>query len=283
MERSQFGKGDVLAAIEKAGASCSVETTLYLVGGGAMALRGDKDATKDVDLIVEDEVKAIALRTAFIGLGFEVNLQPPPECSALIDAKIMTSPQGMRIDLFVKRVCNKLTLSSGMKARSKLISQYGLISLRMCSREDIFLLKSVTERARDLDDMAALYRQGLDGNTILQECHEQSSYTSTDDERIWEAFLLAKVEEMEDRYGLAVPWKKRLERIARSRLVMHLMRKELEKGPMAVTEICKSLELSPREVRALVTSLEAMGGVIIDRGKRPHTIRLDTMHGNEKS
>lgn len=193
----------------------------------------------------------------------------------------MTSPQGMKIDLFVKRVCNKLTLSSGMKARSETVSQYGSISLRMCAREDIFLLKSVTERTRDLDDMAALYRQGLDGKIILQECYEQASYASSNDERIWEAFLLAKVVEMEDLYGLTVPWKRRLERTARSRLAIHLMRKELEKGPMAVADICKALELSPREVRALVTSCEAAGDVIIDRGKRPYKIRLDTMRGYE--
>lgn len=274
MGSAQFDKDEVLAVISQAGSVCSQVMTVYLVGGGAMAMRGDKDATKDVDLILEDEGQARALRSSLEGLGFEVNVRPPLECRALTDASILTSPRGMRVDLFVRKVCNKLSLSSGMKARSQPLAQLGPISLRICSREDLFLLKSVTERSRDLDDMVVLYRKGIDGKVLIDECREQGSHDALGQGRIWEAFLLEKVEEMEERYGTSVPWKKELKRVARSKLGRSLILENLQRGSFTASDLGRLMESPSREVWAHVSNLEADDLIWVDRSKRPYVIHM---------
>jgi predicted nucleotidyltransferase len=120
--------------LAEAGKLCSRKITVYLVGGGAMAIRGEKDATKDVDLILEFKEDAEELGNALKGLGFEVNIQPPAECKGLVDAKIMTALIGMHIDIFIQTVCHKLILSQGMKARSDFFGDLNRITLNVCSR-----------------------------------------------------------------------------------------------------------------------------------------------------
>jgi hypothetical protein len=67
----------------------------------------------------------------------------------------------------------------------------------LASREDIFLLKSVTERDKDLDDMLVLYLRGLDGRTIIRECGLQSGEHVENEKLIYEAFLAVKLEGLE--------------------------------------------------------------------------------------
>ena len=163
-----------MAVLHKVGKTCSRKIVAYMVGGGAMAIRGEKVATKDVDLILESDEDVRDLRMAFTAEGFEVKVRHPEECRQLVDAVVLTATEGMRVDIFVRRVCNKLLFSEGMKRRSEIYGEMGCISLHICSREDIFLLKSVTERNRDLDDMVVLYRKGIDKAILIDEC--QSSY-----------------------------------------------------------------------------------------------------------
>jgi hypothetical protein len=258
--------------LAEAGKLCSREITVYLVGGGAMAIRREKDATKDVDLILEFEEDAEELGNALKRLGFEINVQPPMECRSLIDAKIMTALIGMRVDIFVQTVCHKLILSQGIKTRSEYFGDLNGISLYVCSREDLFLLKSVTERNRDLDDMIVLYRKGIDKEILLTECRSQSRHDDPIEGRIWEAFLLTKVQEMEERFGVSIPWKSEVERIASSKLGSRLVLEQISKGVTTVPEISANLELVSVQVRKYLSYLETLGTVEIDRKVKPNKI-----------
>jgi hypothetical protein len=274
METDQFDKNEVLSVMGAAGKMCSRKIAVYMVGGGAMAIRGEKAATKDVDLILESEEDAKELSEAFKGLDFEVNSRHPVECKELVDAEIMTTMNEMRVDIFVRTVCHKLFFSEGMKGRSELVGEMGHISLNICSREDIFLLKSVTERNRDLDDMVVLYRKGIDKDTLIGECQTQDLLDSQVGGRIWEAFLSTKIEEMEERFGISIPWKGELKRIADLKLGCTLVVKQIRAGSHTVNAISAELGIRPTDIRKYLTTLEHQGLVVLDRSKRPNQISL---------
>lgn len=80
------------------------------------------------------------------------------------------------------------------------------------SPEDIFLFKSVTERAGDLDDMALLAERGLDWDIVLSECVRQSK------DIILEAFVAVRLQELEDAKGIASPIRTTLESLAQRKL-----------------------------------------------------------------
>lgn len=142
-------------------------------------------------------------------MGLNVNKRPTPDF--ILTEK---TPVGWPADIFVGNICNGLRFSDGMKNRAELFERMGNIDLYLLSREDIFLLKSVTDRSRDLDEMATLYRKGLKKNILFEECViqdllEEPSYT-----RIWEGFLLTRMRELEERAGLTPPWIEELAKIA---------------------------------------------------------------------
>lgn len=260
--------------MEKVGAICKRKIRVYMVGGGAMALRGEKNATKDIDLIVRSPTEAEELKKAFESLRFDVNTRQPRECHALVDATILSAPTGLRADIFVGKVCNRLRLSDGMIRRAELVGRWGGITLYICSREDIFLLKSVTERSRDLDDMITLFRKGLDRDIILGECEDQADPGGLGKSSIWEAFLLTKVEEMEKRHGVRVPWKRGLRSRAEMKLgAQHLLRL-IEEGMNSVKGLATEMDEKPEFVIRCLRRLEETGEIEVDRNTRPHRIRL---------
>lgn len=280
---SQIGSAEVLSIMENVGAVCKKEIRVYMVGGGAMALRGEKDATKDIDLIVRSQAEARELQVALESLGFEVNARHPRECHALVDATILSTPTGLRADVFIGKICNKLRLSEGMIRRAELVDKWGGITLYICSREDIFLLKSVTERSRDLDDMITLFRKGLDRDIILGECEAQADPEGLRHSNIWEAFLLTKVEEMEKRHGVRVPWKRGLRSRAETKLgAQHLLRL-IEGGANSVKDLTTDMAENPQFVGRCLRHLEENREIEIDRSVRPHRIRLlkRTLRGDD--
>lgn len=273
MESSQIGREEVLSTLRKAGVLCSRRIAVYLIGGGAMALRGEKDATKDLDLVLERQDDADELKKAFERIGFTVNARRPDECRALVDAAILSRPAGLRADIFVGKVCGRLRFSEGMKQRAVLVDELGKLTLFMCSREDIFLLKSVTERTRDLDDMMSLFRSGLSRDTVLGECDLQSALAGFRESQVWEAFLLLKIEEMEKRYGIDIPWKRALKSRAETRMGAHLLLKEIDKGVHSISKLSEMTNETPEFTMKCLRHLEEIGEIRIDRKTRPHQIR----------
>jgi len=97
-------------------------------------------------------------------------------------------------------------------ARAKPYATFGKLEVNLVAPEDIFLFKSMTERAGDLDDMALLAERGLDWQTILDECRSQSGGV------ILESFLAVRLQELEEEKSIVSPIRADLEAITEEKL-----------------------------------------------------------------
>jgi len=125
--------------------------------------------------------------------------------------------------------------------------------------EDVFLLKSITGRSRDLDDMASIYRAGLDERILLDECYEQDRLCPKGEERIWESFLLEKIIELEEKYDLSVPWKSKLEVIVNRNLEIRMLLPILREGTCTVQMISERLRIDEGVIRFHLKNMASDG------------------------
>jgi hypothetical protein len=177
-----------------------------------MMLYNAKTSTKDVDLEILLPQDAKSVIEALSKDGFKSARQEDDMYRRTVATTVMEDEKGTRVDIFVESVCRKLRISTSMAERSKLHARYKRLEVRLVSPEDIFLFKSVTERAGDLDDMALLSERGLDWNVILDECTRQSGKV------ILESYLAVRLQELEDEKGIVSPIRKTLEDITERKL-----------------------------------------------------------------
>lgn len=231
-----------------------------------MGLRGDKESTKDIDLLFATEEEAVA----FLAALKEASFLPQRELdSVYADLKafaVARDPSLFWIDLFVERVGGSFLLSESVRNRAQVWGSFGMFTLLLFSREDIFLSKSVTERDRDLEDMLTLYRKGLDVDAILRECDVQTENS----DMIWHLHLEMKLREMEERYDLSVPWRSRLYDIGCGLLLERYVRESVAKGPITVPRLSEEYGADEKDVRDLLVKLEREGVVEVDRTSRPY-------------
>jgi len=181
---------------------------VYLFGGEAMRIRGLKRATRDVDIVVENEREFIALRTALTDLGYKTLRE---EEISKTDQKLR--PSGIfvkeghpRVDLFLGFICNAFRLSNSMVKRCE-TREIRNLGLHIMSNEDIFLLKSVTDREGDIYDMIELAKsEGFDWGILFEELLVQEEIAG----RHFCFSLLDSVEIVERKTGMRSPFYNRL-------------------------------------------------------------------------
>jgi hypothetical protein len=208
---------------------------IYLIGGSAMEVQRYKDATKDIDIAV-DPSEGEVLESAMRSIGLQVNsrIRGRPQDSKFENAIL--------VDLFAGQICGRMHLSAGMKKRSVPISLTGKARIHAISIEDIFLLKSLTERERDVDEMLILLRAGLDWHAILEECSEQDGDHIRNPSVIYEAFVVEKLGEIETRHGVQIPWKAAFKKTAEEKMMDHALFSLIgRKGPLTEADIWKEL------------------------------------------
>lgn len=175
--------------------------TVYLIGGGSMSFQGLKDATKDIDGIVEREADLLALGQAMEAAGYAASKDLDPEYMDLSATQIYAKDGAPQWDLFVRVVCKKLRLSPGMKARATPYTGAGAnLRLRLIAPEDIFVFKAITERKGDIPDVDVLWAAGLDWEAILDEMRWQC----TRSDQAWAGSFLQAMERL-DKAGRDVP------------------------------------------------------------------------------
>jgi hypothetical protein len=141
----------------------------------------------------------------------------------------------MRFDIFVERVCKKLRLTEGMRRRAMRLEVDGRLRLMVMAPEDVFLLKSVTDRDDDLADMALLAGKGLDWGTILDELR-----TDAENHR-YLPHLAAKLEALEDVHGIIVPGRRQLGTEAEIIVAINILDDWLHYAPLTLSDATRYL------------------------------------------
>lgn len=152
----------------------------WAFGGTAMIFYGYKTFTKDIDLLFETEEDKEEFIKAIKELGYEkkslFNIYIE-EKSKDKNAPLMFSRGDERFDLFVRKIF-RTGLSEKMKkrfyARHDFAENKSLVVF-VVSKEDIILLKAVTEREKDFEDILQICttEKSINWDIIIEEAVEQ--------------------------------------------------------------------------------------------------------------
>ena len=145
--------------MENIGAALKQRIKVYVLGGAALTLRDIKPSTVDIDITVEDQGSYEALVSALERLGFVHE-------SGLRFRNIVTDEY---VDVDVGKFI-RLPLYPEFKQDAQLLGVFGNMEVLLFSNESVILLKSITGRERDLEDIAAIIRSGdLSWERLLQK------------------------------------------------------------------------------------------------------------------
>lgn len=270
--RPQFDATYIEAELQELGATLHTEVTAFLIGGGAMAFRGLKDTTKDIDLVVTTETAFDRLLAALDDRGYE-EVSELNETYQQLGARLcVENDEGCRIDVFHRQVANKLIFSDGMRQRSETHLTTNQLSIRLTALEDIFLFKSVAKRPDDIDDMNTLVQTSLDFEAIESEIAAQIELL---DGKQFTTHIRESLDTLYDQYEVQTP----LEGVVDAYYAQYMDELEVrlalsETEPMSVEAIVDKRGLDRRHVVTQLAQLEAYGHVkqtdsgFVDTGKR---------------
>ncbi|MDH2900492.1 MAG: hypothetical protein PXY39_05930 [archaeon] len=265
--RKQFSLEYIEKELDKLEKTIDPQVKIYVAGGYVMAYQELKAGTKDIDVIVETRYQAEILAKGLMATGYRLlpNGTLTKEYHAL-GATAYENADGFRWEIFKKVVANKLALSAGMKTRSKVIRKGDKLQVSILSNEDIFLMKGVTDRDRDLEDISLLARSGVNYESVFKECLSQSDRTG----KLWEIGLHDKCEELEEKYGVRVPITKKLQKIAEEKMLTKRIVPVLRQGPKSEEELIQLLneKLKSSDIKAGLKILKEQARIRISkRGK----------------
>jgi hypothetical protein len=275
MQRRSFNKNYLQQEFDKLDAKTQ-PATLYLIGGGAMAFYGLKEATKDIDIILTNAEELNSLLTGLSKSGYNKPAQAlitKSYCKMQTNA-IMENTDGFRWDLFINKVCNALMLSEAIKQRAKPFYKGSHLTVLIKSKEDIFLFKGITEREADLDDMRILAESGLDWKLISRECQMQSAAAGVP----WEMALSQNLQDLNQRYHIDSPIAKEIRRVAEKKLEKlskETLLKEMASGNNTVKGIAEKIRQPKSFVRAELNRLEKEKFIRVDKDHKPHKFSIN--------
>lgn len=154
------------------GSSLKKKIECFVIGGSAMLYYKLKEATKDIDIVLLKENERIYVLKMMKNLGYTernskilyVNKKNVP---------ILLQRGQDRFDLFNRKIIN-LRFSDGMVNRVNLVYEYGNLTAKIVSREDIIMLKCATDRAGDRLDAANIIKSAnINWNVLIEESINQ--------------------------------------------------------------------------------------------------------------
>ena len=164
---------------------------------------GLKDVTMDIDLVCRDVAGKARLLEAARSLGFE--LFGPEKRHARLGLDRVAVKGGHTLDIFAGRISYDFGLSESMWQRGRTTRLLGKAEMRYAAVEDIFSLKLIANRPRDLEDCISLASAKMDFEAIYSEILAQYNKAGTVEEKIWITYLEEGIGKLEDDYRLQVP------------------------------------------------------------------------------
>ncbi len=187
----------------------SEKVEFYVIGGVMLLYHGMKQATKDIDIIVDSQKEFLIIQNLLKKLKFTTKI-PTVEYQK-VDLGQIFIRDDFRIDLFHKVVCKGFQLSDAMKKRALKVRENRHLKVFLCSHEDVFLFKTFTERPGDITDCLALARKQkpLDWSAILEEVQNQIKLSGN---KVWITWVGERLDILEEN-GLEIPIMKDIDKL----------------------------------------------------------------------
>ncbi len=264
--RGKHPEESLLNGLEELGDTLQEKVDAYLLGGGNLILRGLKDSTKDFDVVVDDRATLSRLVEALQKLGYDER-RDLEEVYEQLDPSIVLEKQGFpRWDIFVQTIAGALELTPAMKQRSDRTKIIGQLSLHLLSLEDIFLLKSITDREGDLEDNALIAQQGsIDWQQIFQEIQTQDDVT----DRYFSFSVLDTLDLLEDRYNIETPIHQRLVSYCLENALLVTLDE-----PKTIKDLRTELDFPDHQIYNKLRKLEEQDRIEVDRSGKLNTYQV---------
>lgn len=180
--------------------SMSKKASVYVIGGATLLMRRMKAATKDIDLVVATKNEFFEIQNALNKLSFTA--QTPGKEYAHMNLSRIFQRKDFRVDVFEKEVCGRFSLSEGMMKRAENIIELSYLNVFLCSSEDIFLFKTMTEREGDITDCISIAATQNPGwKVILEELQSQIKQSKQD---VWITWVGERLDILAER-GMDIP------------------------------------------------------------------------------
>lgn len=183
------------------------EVKIYIIGGAALLYHDLKPATKDIDIIAVDENEYNAFKNVLKSIGFKI--KTPAGVYIKMNLSSIFEREDFRVDMFLKTVCKKLCLSNKMEKRAINVINLKNLKVFLCSNEDIFIFKSLTEREGDLEDNISLIKHGLNWDIILDEIIFQ---IKTNGQDVWITWFGERLDKLEEQ-GVNIPFMDKINKL----------------------------------------------------------------------
>lgn len=270
MNRKSFNLSYIKGEFGKIGTKAQEKIEIFLIGGAGLAFYKLKEATKDIDVILNTEQEVEILMEALKRLEYKSVRRLSISYKRIGASDIVENEDGLRWDIFHLQVCNALILSPKMISRATSIYREGNLNVLLASKEDIFLFKAITERLMDLDDMRVIAESGLDWNVVLEECLYQSKTSG----RLWENALYGNLVDLREVHGIKSPIEKRLRQTVEAKLIRMNIVDAIRNGKKVVKDIANEINESEGFVRRALNELVKSGILKADKSKRPFRYSL---------
>ena len=261
--RGQHPENSLRRGLEALGDQLETPADVYLLGGGNLILRGLKDSTKDVDLVVEDGRTFVTVAETLQDQGYEERGDLEAAYTQL-DPSIVLEKEGFpRWDIFVETVAGQLQLTEAMIERCDQLVEYGNLHVHLLSLTDIFLFKSITEREGDLEDVALIGKQAdLDWEEIFEEIKTQEAHTG----QFFSFAVLDTLDVLDERHDIVAPITERLV----SYCLENALLVSLE-TPKTIENLREEMDFPDHQIYNKLRKLEEEGEITVDRSGRLNT------------
>jgi len=240
------------------------QINIYIFGGGAMSFYDLKTATKDIDVLLPSEAEASSLIKALYKSGYNKIEIKDPIYIKMKTREIIENTDGFRWDIFVNKICGGLTFSEEMQKRSKKYKEFEKVKTYLVSPEDIFILKSVTSRPRDREDMFTLFSHGLNVEIIKKEIQKQ---TKLDENKAWLSYFFVGLDELVSEYNVIFPDYNEFLKLAEEEMLEKLILEFIQKKPRSLNDLASIFKCDKNEIKQILEDLIKQNIISKSKGK----------------
>jgi len=262
IQAKKFDEDFLLHTLGLIGNSLDRELDVYLIGGLNLMLRGIKDSTKDIDLVLKNRNDLHEMKESLGMIGYREDIKA--EGYNLFPSVVMKKDKGPNFDLFVRVVWGGISLSEEMEKRAEFFRRFNGLRVNLLSLEAIFIFKSMTEREGDLEDIRILaLKHPLNWDRILSEIKKQEEISK----KTFSFSLLDTLEVLEERYGIHSPITRKL----RHHCIKNGILLALDE-PRTINELRGFVNFPRYMVEKALLDLEKENRVRIKRGEKPYIV-----------